>query len=143
MRNFAGNEYHHKVRKFERIAHRGNESDSLFQEVDGFVSMKISAYFSYLEKRAKANNGDNTFTYTPFNQNDPVVINPHKTGLYMIDFDLVKLLPRCYDDFIGSFKIPGILPGGENCMMNAVSLQECCYIMGLDLYSRSQSYRSL
>jgi len=40
---------------------------------------------------------------------------------YMLDLDMVKMLPRAYDDFIRCFKLPSILPGGSNCLMNAVS----------------------
>ena len=39
----------------------------------------------------------------------------------MIDVDMVKLLPQAFEDFQQSFKLPGILPGGSHCMMNAVS----------------------
>ena len=39
----------------------------------------------------------------------------------MIDVDMVKLLPQAFEDFQKSFKLPGILPGGSHCMMNAVS----------------------
>lgn len=42
---------------------------------------------------------------------------------YMLDLDMVKMLPRAYDDFIRCFKVPSILPGGSNCLMNAVSCQ--------------------
>lgn len=42
---------------------------------------------------------------------------------YMLDLDMVKMLPRAYDDFIRCFKLPSILPGGSNCLMNAVSCQ--------------------
>ena len=41
---------------------------------------------------------------------------------YMIDVDMVKLLPQAFDDLRNNFKLPGILPGGSHCMMNAVSL---------------------
>lgn len=40
---------------------------------------------------------------------------------YMIDVDMVKLLPQAFEDFQQSFKLPGTLPGGSHCMMNAVS----------------------
>ncbi len=121
MKNFAGNEYHHKIRQFNKIRRPNDDNQSSFHEVDGFVSMKVSDYFSYLEKRAKSTCDNDTFSYTPFDKQYQSIIKPKQTGLYMIDFDMVKLLPRCYDDFLGSFKLPSILPGGENCMMNSVS----------------------
>ena len=121
MKNLAGNEYHHKIKQFEQIMHPGDDNQTLFKELDGFVSMKISDYFSYLDKRAKSKSDDDTFTFIPFDKTDPVTINLQRTGLYMIDFDMVKLLPRCHDNFLESFKLKGILPGGEYCMMHSVS----------------------
>jgi hypothetical protein len=43
----------------------------------------------------------------------------------MIDVDVMKLLPHAFEDFQRNFKLPGILPGGSHCMMNAVS---CCLL---------------
>ena len=48
---------------------------------------------------------------------------------YMIDVDLMNLLPKAYDDFQRNFKLPGILPGGAHCMMSAVStrMSKACF----------------
>jgi hypothetical protein len=40
--------------------------------------------------------------------------------LYMIDFDVVKLLPKLYEEFVKQFELSGCLPGGIHCMMNSV-----------------------
>jgi hypothetical protein len=40
----------------------------------------------------------------------------------MLDVDLVKLLPVLHHELQQKFKLPGILPGGSHCMMNAVSI---------------------
>lgn len=39
----------------------------------------------------------------------------------MIDVDLIKLLPKSFEDFQNKFKLSSILPGGSHCMMNVVS----------------------
>jgi len=39
----------------------------------------------------------------------------------MIDFDMVKLAPTLHDDFVASFKLKSILPGGSHCMMSGVN----------------------
>lgn len=39
----------------------------------------------------------------------------------MIDVDLIKLLPKSFEDLQNNFKLSSILPGGSHCMMNAVS----------------------
>lgn len=41
----------------------------------------------------------------------------------MIDVDLIKLLPKSFEDLQKNFKLSSILPGGSHCMMNAVSSQ--------------------
>lgn len=51
---------------------------------------------------------NNTTLFSPF------------TVKYMIDLDLVGKLPNLHNDFQSNFKLPGILPGGLHCMMNAV-----------------------
>mmetsp|Transcript_27524 Transcript_27524/g.40496 ORF Transcript_27524/g.40496 Transcript_27524/m.40496 type:complete len:1131 (-) Transcript_27524:848-4240(-) len=48
-------------------------------------------------------------------------VNVVDVVLYMIDYDMVKLLPPLYEDFINKFKMPGCLPGGIHCMMNSVN----------------------
>jgi hypothetical protein len=39
----------------------------------------------------------------------------------MLDLDMIKMLPRAYDEFVREFKIPEIIPGGKHCLMNAVN----------------------
>jgi len=41
--------------------------------------------------------------------------------LYLIDYDMVKLLPKLNDDFSKNFMCPELLPGGEVCMMHEVN----------------------
>ena len=53
-------------------------------------------------------------------------INVTQVVLYMIDFDLVKLLPMLYEDLQKNLKCGGCLPGGTHCMMNAVSAR--CWV---------------
>lgn len=94
---------------------------SSFREVDGFVSMKMSDYINYLRKISEANNTeDPNFSFVTFD-NSEISINVHNTKLYLVDFDMVKHLPRCHDNFLDTFKLASLLPGGEYCMMNAVS----------------------
>jgi len=40
----------------------------------------------------------------------------------MIDVDLIKLLPKSFEDLQNNFKLSSILPGGSHCMMNTVSI---------------------
>ena len=133
MKDFVGNEYHHKVRKFERSKPEDSNTDQTkthsaetvtsFRETDGFMSMKIADFIAYLEKRSSLDLDSNpNFTFKPFNAQSDVTINVEDTGLYMLDFDIVKLLPECYNDLLQTFKMTSLLPGGSHCMMNAVSI---------------------
>jgi len=47
---------------------------------------------------------------------------------YMVDVDLIKLLPKSFEDLQNNFKLSSILPGGSHCMMNAVSWLFYSYI---------------
>ena len=49
-------------------------------------------------------------------------INVVDEVLYLIDYDMVKLLPPLYEDFVNNFKLSDCLPGGQQCMMNAVNI---------------------
>ena len=126
-----GSEYHHKFRRFETKHVEGHPATQP-TEKEGWYSMKISDYFDYLEKRhsvkSSALNGteeeqrdvSKDFTFIDSGGREKTV-NVDNESLYMIDVDLVKLLPQAFEDFQNSFKLPGILPGGSHCMMNAVS----------------------
>ena len=58
---------------------------------------------------------------------------------YMVDVDVVKLLPDAFDDLQQNFKLPGILPGGSHCMMSAVSVSDIHKPLG-DILSCSSSH---
>ena len=126
-----GSEYHHKFRRFE-TNHLQGQPATQPTEKEGWYSMKVSDYFDYLEKRqsvkSSALNGaeveqrDTSKDFTFIDSGgQKKTVNVDNESLYMIDVDLVKLLPQAFEDFQNSFKLPGILPGGSHCMMNAVS----------------------
>jgi hypothetical protein len=52
---------------------------------------------------------------------EEISIDVTKTVLYMLDYDMVKLLPTLYDDFVSCYKLRGAMPGGSHCMMNSVT----------------------
>lgn len=52
---------------------------------------------------------------------------------YMLDLDMVKMIPRAYEDFLQNFRLPDILPGGTHCMMNAVNINGRPF-MGPNIY---------
>ena len=103
---------------------------------DGFLSMRTGEYVSYIRCRRTATRAaarpsdvgggdtssavDPAFRYVGFDGVEREV-DVLDTVLYLIDFDLMKLLPSLYDDMRGAFLLPGILPGGGHCMMNQVS----------------------
>ena len=48
-------------------------------------------------------------------------IHVGKSAIYLIDFDVQKLAPLLYKNFLDTFKYPEVLPGGDHCMMNSVT----------------------
>lgn len=93
-------------------------------EVDKCLSMKVSDYVEYLKRRKSClRDGVNSLEFTFIDHlGVECTIDVVKSVLYMIDYDMVKLLPTVYADFLASFKVPGILPGGIHCMMNSVNV---------------------
>jgi len=124
------------------------------KEQNGFQSMKIRDYISYLKRRQAvllqsdvkdpdvydADMGMNTdvdvidpmFHFTPFDGSEKA-IHVVNSVLYLIDFDLMKLLPALYENMTKSFRLPGLLPGGIHCMMNLVPTSARPF-MGPNLY---------
>lgn len=131
-----------KIDKRFFVAHR---------EVDGFASMKVADYINYLHRRGDAlahiakekekkkssksnsrnpeddnigrrlqDDGPESFSFVN-HDGESVSVNLVDDVLYLIDYDIPRLLPALYEDFVSSFKLPGCLPGGKYCMMNAVN----------------------
>lgn len=130
--------------KINRITHK---------EQNGFQSMKIRDYISYLKRRQAVLLQNNTkepdvyavlgidsddsvidpmFHFTPFDGSEKA-IHVVDSVLYLIDFDLMKLLPVLYENMVKSFRLPGLLPGGIHCMMNLVPTSARPF-MGPNLY---------
>ena len=125
MKEIVGNTYHHKIRRFDKTKPKGisEPSSSYFEETDGFLNMKISDFIDYLKNRFNVQEGDkdSIFSFHPLKSEHEVAIDINNTCLYMIDLDMVKLLAQWYEDFLNTFKLTSVLPGGRHCMMNAVS----------------------
>ncbi|KAL9178436.1 hypothetical protein ACHAXT_003766 [Thalassiosira profunda] len=138
-----GSDYHHLFRSFETTSQTYQiVVDAKTKEKKGWYSMRVADYFKYLDQRrdvkaAKLNEGlnleSNILRYTKrmsraeetfaFNddQGEKKSVNVDEEAIYMCDVDMPKLLPRSFADFERNFKLPGILPGGSHCMMNAVN----------------------
>ena len=102
---------------------RRAEFQSLFKEQKIFYSMRVADYISYLKKwhDVVCRGGDDSkFVFKSFS-GDEVTLDVVKTVLYLIDYDIIKLLPRLYDDFKRCFRLSGdFFPGGSQCMMSSV-----------------------
>jgi len=138
-----GSEYHHKFRVFETISNKNGPEQQ--KEKEGWYSMKVSDYFQYLEQRSTVKDGkldstnknerlrsSNMFSFTD-NQGNEKAVNVDNEAIYMLDVDMVKILPQLFEDFQHNFKLPGILPGGSHCMLNAVNVSGRPY-MGPNLF---------
>ena len=125
IKKSVGAKYHHKFRRFTALS-PNHPTD--YQEVDGYLVMKISDYFEFLAKREnvmmKLDSGksiDQDLTYVYLDADDQQKsLNLLNDVVYMIDYDIVKMLPEHNDDLMSKMKLPEFLPGGRKCMMNAV-----------------------
>jgi hypothetical protein len=116
-------EFYHKFRRFDTIIdpETGFEQCS---EIDVMYSMRMRDYHDYVERRRRQKNTtdvdfDPMFTFVDHEERERT-IHVGISALYMIDFDMNKLLPPMYANLQKSFRYPGVLPGGEHCMMNSV-----------------------
>ncbi|KAL3786447.1 hypothetical protein HJC23_011028 [Cyclotella cryptica] len=152
LEGVVGSRFHHKVKEFKKTLNKPRDSiptgevNDKFEE-SGWYSMKISDYFEYVDRRlqiqgcniinAKGLDGcdGNTGKHFDFTNDEGrnISIDPREVVLYMLDLDMVKMLPRAYDKFMRSFKLPSVLPGGLHCMMNAVNLNGRPF-MGPNIY---------
>jgi hypothetical protein len=123
---FGIDDYYHKFRRFNKL--HLSDSKCTYKEVDGMLSMRIRDYFSYLELRRgflEHGSGDHLFSFLN-HEGAERTIDLTNTVIYMIDLDMVQLLPTLYKDFESKFRLTGILPGGHHCLMNHVS-NSCTY----------------
>lgn len=147
MRRCVGREYYHKIRRFDRsIDSQGVET---YSEMDALYSMRFGEYVqycdqrrSYLEKIA-ATAQSSTTNIADFHKEPVFTFEDHEgrvhsvgvltSALYMIDVDIMRLLPLLNANFHASFKLSAVLPGGSQCMMNSVT-PEARPFMGPNLY---------
>ena len=102
---------------------RRAEVQSLFKEHKLFYSMQVRDYVSYIKKWHDVfcrGEKDSIFIFKSFD-GGKITIDVIKTVLYLIDYDIIKLLPRLYEDFKRCFRLSDdLFPGGKQCMMSSV-----------------------
>jgi hypothetical protein len=126
LRYAEGEEFFHKFRRFDRSL--DDEGYENFTERDNLYSMRFAdfARYCYLRKSfLEKKKHDPAIEETTFTFEDHKGVE-HTLGvwtsaLYLIDMDIKRSMPSIYDNFIESFDLPAVLPGGSNCMMNDVT----------------------
>jgi hypothetical protein len=116
----------------------------LYEEIDEYLTMKEADYINYLSKRSTAmlknasrelTDNELDFVYSDADSKERK-LHLLNNVVYMIDYDIFKMLPELYEDLVSNLKIPKYLPGGQKCMMNAV-----CTFYALQLmFSRTFPY---
>lgn len=94
------------------------------------------AYFKYSQDNCRMVNYGKPFEYLAISsRKDKSVdgLNCIDNVLYFIDYDIVSHAPGLYENFSECFTIPGILPGGKNCLMYDLPF-EARPLMGPNLY---------
>ncbi|KAG7346143.1 hypothetical protein IV203_005211 [Nitzschia inconspicua] len=138
LRDTRGEDFFHKLRRFDRqIDSNGIES---FMELDHLYSMKIKDFVrycglreSFLQKKLlDPDEEEPQFTFVD-HKDVQHNVGVWSSAFYMIDMDMARVLPDLYENFKASFKLPAVLPGGDNCMMNKVTASARPF-MGPNLY---------
>jgi hypothetical protein len=109
-----------------------------YREMDQCMSMKVYDFVRYmgmrkavLRRMQDAQSGSVVSEVDSFSEQETMfkfldhegveqTVDVAGVVLYMIDFDVVKLLPKLYEELLNKFELAGCLPGGIHCMMNAV-----------------------
>jgi hypothetical protein len=135
--NAAGDEFFHKHRRFDKMKRQEFEAlgethvTCKYKEKDVSLAMQVKDFSRYVgmheaalkaEAEGKADAVETKFEFKDQSGTVHTIEDVRNTVLYMIDFDVIKLLPKLYEAIQNDFLLPGILPGGVHCMMNAVSL---------------------
>ncbi len=126
LRKTVGREFYHKFRRFDRtVDQNGNET---YKEIDSLLSMRFEDFVKYCDMRGlfMAKTSAASRAEEPIFTFEDHLGKIHNIGvgtsaLYMIDVDINRLTPLLNNNFLESFELPSVLPGGSHCMMNSVS----------------------
>ena len=120
-----GHLFLNKVRRFKR----GQENDGMYVEMETTYSMKLEDFVRFVDMRetvmmegeSNPSSGSSQQTFTFTDQRRLVHAIPVKDNLfYVIDAEAAMFAPKLMKELEQNFGLPGILPGGEHCLMNAV-----------------------
>ncbi|KAL3915235.1 MAG: hypothetical protein SGILL_005745 [Bacillariaceae sp.] len=131
-------EFYHKFRRFDRSLDK--DGFERYVERDRLYSMRFKDFVRYCELR-KTNEENRksdlsideaVFTFVDHAGKEHS-LQVWTSALYLIDMDMKRLFPMLYDNFMESFQLPAVLPGGSNCLMNHVTPSARPF-MGPNLY---------
>lgn len=127
LRKCVGREFYHKFRRFDRTVDKNGIET--YKEMDSLLSMRFEDYVKYCEIRGSflSKNSTSSPAEEPIFAFEDHLGKVHNVGvgksaLYMIDVDINRLTPLLNKNFLESFELPSVLPGGSHCMMNSVSI---------------------
>lgn len=117
--------HHHKFKRFTY-----DKEAKAYREGKSMLSMKLTTFFSYLEKRKR--NEPSIITASTV-LGEEVQIDCQKDVVYCLDLDITRLLAGLNRTLQENFKIPQVLPGAEWCSLRWVP-QSARNFMGPNLY---------
>jgi len=85
-----------------------------------FVAKHQAAQKRTDAENSEAGSKETEFTFVD-HEGKEHTIDVRESVLYMIDFDVVKLLPKLDKALKNKFELPGCLPGGLYCMMHEIN----------------------
>jgi hypothetical protein len=123
------NDPHHKFRRFEKREMKGT---MMYQEVDGYVTMTVASFISYLDMLHGDRETPPSFVVYDHRGRPETITSKEASRyvFYMIDVDMPKTLVHIYEDYKRNFKMKEILPSGAWCMLNHVRIVETVHLGG-------------
>jgi hypothetical protein len=131
--------FYHKFKRFER-RHDG----TMEERGEGFLSMKMEDFQSYLSMRSKCLENLNELKGFKFVDNAGIthsIADVTTTSLYLLDLYMPRYTHRMFDEFKLEFKLSSCLPGGRHCMTSSLpedsrrALGPNAYISAPDAYT--------
>jgi hypothetical protein len=114
---------------FRYIRQRNEQLKNIAQRILMQSALKKSKEtLSPSEEALYRNATDELFSYSIFNNGETRTMNCIDNVLYLIDYDLAKLLPVLNEDFKQNFLAPQLLPAGQFCLMQEVSLNVTLFL---------------
>ena len=114
-----GNDHYNMFRVFDRI--KKGKTYIYKERTDDHISMRPSDFVKYLSIM-QSNNPERPFSYENENGEEVSFTKANSVIFYMLDVDISRHLPSLSTGLNSNFKLKEMIPSGEWCCHNCVSI---------------------